>query len=49
MWAVGIVMLVAFATGHAELERVAQERQQAWVEYELTVLESGIVPTQEVN
>ena len=44
MWAVGIVMLVAFATGHAELERVAQERLDAWVDYELSVLDSGIVP-----
>ena len=41
MWAIGIVMLVAFATGHAELERVAQERQQAWMAYEVDGMEIG--------
>ena len=38
-----MVLAVAFSTD-VHLERVAQERMVARVAYELTVLESGIVP-----
>ena len=43
----GILLMLGalvFGVEHARLERVADERLEAWVDYELSVLDSGIVP-----